>query len=60
MFYEYLDYLNGIYDIDLYNEYVSKLNDAIPLLEQLYKGNYIDLNMVKDKLTIDEQKNIEF
>lgn len=37
MFNEYLKYIETLDDIDLYNEYVYKLNNLIPLLDNLYE-----------------------
>ena len=36
-FNEYLKYIETLDDIDLYNEYVYKLNNLIPLLDNLYE-----------------------
>ena len=55
MFYEYLNYLESIDDVNLYNSYVRKLNQLIPILNNLYKD--YDSQLV-DKI-IDELKVVD-
>ena len=47
-FYECLEHLKNIDDIIIYNNLINELNDIIPLLDQLYKGeNTVDIKSIE-------------
>lgn len=52
-FYECIDYLDTVNDVIQYNEIIKSLNNAIPLLEQIFIGNnLIDINLIEDLLNV--------
>ena len=59
MFSEYLDYIEKLNDVDLYNKHVNKLNQLIPLLNTLYEKYDVKIanQLINELKLIDDNIN---